>query len=298
MTSPQISFTLTAHRARGGTHWLDLARKTEDLGYAAIALPDHRGDQFAPVAGLAAAAAVTTTLGVTTLVLSAGVRHPALLVEELTTLDVLSEGRLTWGMGAGWIPDDYTPLGVPFLEAGERVDAFKAEIVEMKTRFSEANVTDGQLSGVQHPHPPLLIGAAQERMVRYAAASADVVHLSPLPSSRQYGPHAPTLSVTDAFDLQVAWVHDAAATRLSVPEIAVTAFPAKVTEDVDTAVDQITGPTGLTADEVLRSPHVLVGPPGAIAETVLERHQRWRISSWAIPENAVDTFAEVIALLR
>lgn len=298
MIDPGITFVLTAHGAHRKRPWLELARKAEDLGYDAIALPDHRGEQLAPIPGLAAAAGVTTTLRLMTLVLTNGLRPPAMLVEELLSLDVVSNGRLTWGMGAGWLPSDFAPLDVAFPAPRDRVDAFIDAIVDLKTRFSEAHVAEDKLSGVQQPYPPLLIGASMERMVRYAAFSADIVHLSPLPSSRQYGAYAPTISVADAFSMQVAWVHEAAKVRPFAPTIAVTALPAKVTDDRHQAARQIAGPTGLSADQVLESPHVLVGTVDEICADIVERHQRWGIAMWAIPENAVDEFAAVIAALR
>src|SRR3982074_1643362 len=83
--------------------WVELARKAEDLGYSTLFMPDHFGDQLAPVPALMAAAAATTTWRVGGLVLDNDFKHPVVLAKEMATLDVLSGGRLELGLGAGWL---------------------------------------------------------------------------------------------------------------------------------------------------------------------------------------------------
>ncbi|HXW35883.1 MAG TPA: LLM class flavin-dependent oxidoreductase, partial [Acidimicrobiales bacterium] len=70
------------------TSWAAQARKAEDLGYSALLMPDHFGDQLAPVPALVAAADATSTLRVGTLVFDNDYRHPLLLAKEAATLDV------------------------------------------------------------------------------------------------------------------------------------------------------------------------------------------------------------------
>src|SRR5215471_5774626 len=82
--------------------WLDAARAFEGAGYDTISLPDHLGPQFAPIPALAAVAAVTGTVRLSMFVMANDVRNPAVLAKEITTLDVLSDGRVELGLGAGW----------------------------------------------------------------------------------------------------------------------------------------------------------------------------------------------------
>jgi alkanesulfonate monooxygenase SsuD/methylene tetrahydromethanopterin reductase-like flavin-dependent oxidoreductase (luciferase family) len=84
-----------------GRSWTDQARKVEDLGFSTLLMPDHFGDQLAPVPALVAAAAATRTLKVGALVFDNDYRHPLILAKEAATLDLLSEGRLELGLGAG-----------------------------------------------------------------------------------------------------------------------------------------------------------------------------------------------------
>src|ERR671916_169517 len=100
-------FGIQLSHAGSAAEWADLAREAEALGYSSLLLPDHFGPQFAVGPALAAAAAVTTSLRIGTLVLDNDYRHPVVTAKEMATLDVLSDGRLELGIGAGWMASDY-----------------------------------------------------------------------------------------------------------------------------------------------------------------------------------------------
>src|SRR4051794_33924169 len=87
--------------------WQDTARPAEALGYSTLIAQDHFGKQFAPFPALVAAGAVTSTLRLATLVLDNDFRHPAAVAKEAATVDVLTDGRLELGLGAGWLLADY-----------------------------------------------------------------------------------------------------------------------------------------------------------------------------------------------
>jgi alkanesulfonate monooxygenase SsuD/methylene tetrahydromethanopterin reductase-like flavin-dependent oxidoreductase (luciferase family) len=93
-TRPQVPFRRAAEQGAGrhARSWAEQARKAEDLGYSALLMPDHFGDQLAPVPALAAVAAATTTLRMGSLVFGNDYRHPFVLAKEAATLDVLSDG--------------------------------------------------------------------------------------------------------------------------------------------------------------------------------------------------------------
>jgi alkanesulfonate monooxygenase SsuD/methylene tetrahydromethanopterin reductase-like flavin-dependent oxidoreductase (luciferase family) len=94
-------FGVQASTAADAQAWTDLARKVEGLGYSTLTMPDHFGDQLAPVPALMAAAASTTTLRVGALVWDNDYKHPIVLAKELATIDVLSGGRLEIGLARG-----------------------------------------------------------------------------------------------------------------------------------------------------------------------------------------------------
>ena len=109
----KFRFGVQLSNAPTGDAWRDLARKAEDLGYSTLFMPDHFGDQLAPVPALQAAADATTTLNVAALVFDNDYKHPVVLAKEMATIDVLSGGRVEFGLGAGWMNTDYEQSGIP-----------------------------------------------------------------------------------------------------------------------------------------------------------------------------------------
>ena len=103
----KFRFGIQTGQAPSAQAWADKARKIEELGYSTIFIPDHFNEQLAPLIALQAAADATTTLRVGTMVLDNDYRHPLVLAKELATLDLLSDGRLEAGLGAGWMVSDY-----------------------------------------------------------------------------------------------------------------------------------------------------------------------------------------------
>jgi probable F420-dependent oxidoreductase len=123
------------------------ARRAESLGYDSVWISDHYFLSLARYGGpderygspeamtaLAALAAVTERVRLGALVLAAGFRHPALLAKEAVTVDLLSEGRLEVGLGAGWYEAEYEAFGHPFGSPGERFEVLE-ETVEVLARL-------------------------------------------------------------------------------------------------------------------------------------------------------------------
>ena len=106
-------FALQVSKADSAQAWRSLARQAEDLGYSTLYVPDHLDDQWSPMVACAVAAEATTTLRVGTLVLDNDFRHPVVLAKEAATLDILTEGRFEFGIGAGWLTTDYEQSGIP-----------------------------------------------------------------------------------------------------------------------------------------------------------------------------------------
>src|ERR1039458_7862708 len=114
--------------------WRDRARQLEDLGYSTLFIPDHFDDQWAPPPALPVAAEATERLKVGSLVFDNDYRHPLVLAKECATLDLLSEGRLEVGLGAGWMRSDYDQSGITYDAPGTRVSRM-AEGVQLLKRF-------------------------------------------------------------------------------------------------------------------------------------------------------------------
>jgi len=170
----------------------DEFQMAEDLGFDHAWLVDHLMDTDGPADHpcleawtlLAALATRTTRIRLGVLVSSNTFRHPALLLKEAVTVDHISAGRLTLGLGTGWHVDEHRRYGIDLPEAPERVDRF-AEATELisllmrqsRTTFSGKHyrLVDAPLEPkpVQQPRIPLLIAAHRPRMLRLAAQFAD-----------------------------------------------------------------------------------------------------------------------------
>ena len=199
------------------------ARAAEAVGYSDLTVHDHLTPQLAPIALLTAVAMATERLRLCPLVLNNDLRHPAVLAQELATIDVLSEGRLVVGIGAGWNEPEYRSIGLPFDPPAVRISRMLESVTILRGLFGDGPTSfdgrfytiaelDGQPKPVQRPHPPFLIGGTRERMLRIAAREADIVGMD-LRQDRE--------SLGDAFparmDERVRWVRDEAGSRFDEP---------------------------------------------------------------------------------
>ena len=288
--------------------WPALARKVEDLGYAALTVADHLDDQLAPVPALMAAADATTTLRVGALVFCNDYRHPVVLAKEAATLDVLSGGRLDLGIGAGWMTTDYEQSGIALDPAAVRVDRLTEAVTIVKGLFGEGpfsfsgkhySITDldGLPKPVQRPHPPIIIGGGGRRVLELAAREADIVGINvDLRAGRideSAGPNA-TVAATDQ---KLVWVRHAAGERFADLELQVRVHLAVITDDRETMAKQLAPGLGLTPEQALLSPHALAGTVEQIVDPLVERRERWGISTIGLSADAIEPFAPIVSKL-
>ena len=178
-----------AGRAAGADAIARVARHAEELGFADGWVSDHLAVPadapyppaflFEPVVALTWAAAATTTLGLGTSVLVLPYRHPLHLAKELASLDQLSGGRLTVGVGAGWLEGEFEALNVPFAERGARtdeaIDAMRACWGDQPVDFAGPTVHIEGMKVVPTPahRVPIWVGGASPPALRRAAARGD-----------------------------------------------------------------------------------------------------------------------------
>lgn len=159
-----------------------VAKKAEEVGVDSLWVIDRIAyDNLEPLTLLAVAAAVTQKIRIGTSVLLAGLRHPTLLAKTVATLDFLSRGRITLGIGFGSRENDFTAVGIPFEGRGSRAEEavklmkrlWSEEGVTHKGRFFQVeNLTIGPRP-VQTPHPPIWMGGGAEVVLKRAARLAD-----------------------------------------------------------------------------------------------------------------------------
>ncbi len=293
---------------------VERARAAEATGYSDLTIHDHLEPQLAPIPVLTAVAMATERLWLCPLVFNNDLRHPAVLAQDLATIDVLSEGRLVVGIGAGWNEPEYTSIGLPFDPPPVRIDRMLEAVAILKGLFSDEPVTfrgrfyaidrlDGQPKPVQRPRPPFLIGGTRERLLRIAAREAEIVGMDLRQDRDSLGDALP-----ERMDVRVGWVRDAAGDRFADLElsvlrllggIAVTPRPLHVAADVARDYE---ARTGLTIDprDILESPYSLIGTVPDLVAKLRRVRDRWAINSilvgW-LDEPDLAAFAPVVEQL-
>lgn len=271
-------------------------------------MPDHYDNQLAPVPALMAAADATTSLRVGALVWDNDYKHPAVLAKELATMDLLSDGRLEIGLGAGWMISDYAQLGMSYDAAKVRIDRFEEGLRIIKAAmgpdaFSHAGehyvVTDynGTPKPVQSPCPPILIGGGGKRVLTIAAREADIIGINGTMSAGVVGPDAISTMTAEAVDDKVDIVRQAAGSRLADIEMNVRAFLVNVTDEPEPAMDGIAAMMGVERSMVAETPFALVGPPSKLIEDLQARRDRWGFSYIIVGADDVESFAPVVSAL-
>ncbi|MCU1426924.1 MAG: putative F420-dependent oxidoreductase, family [Actinomycetia bacterium] len=304
----RFRFAIETHTAMPDRTWADTCRELESLGFSTLFVPDHFDEGLGPIAAMAAAAAGTTTLNVGALVLDCDFRHPAVLARELATIDLLSEGRLEVGLGAGWKRLDYDRSGIPMDPPKVRVDRMIEHTRVLKALFAREPVTFAgehysiaDLDGTPKPHrpggPPILIGGGARRVLRFAGEHADIVGVNASIHSGEVDTAAARDALPDRIDDKVAWVREGAGDRFDELELNAWLAVAEVTDDA-AGVGEMLG-TVFEADpkDVLASPLTLVGSVAEIGDRLHERRERWGYSYVVIPGDKARDFAPVVAAL-
>lgn len=292
MTRP-FRFGVLLSTATSRQDWLDRCRRAERSGFDVIAVPDHLGAP-APFAALIAAAAVTERVRLTTFVLNSAFYPPALLAREAMTASLLTDGRLELGLGAGYARAEFEQVGVAWGTAGERVSRLACTLAELG-RLADKSRPLGWSRSRRPAAPPVLIGGHGDRVLRLAAQYADTVAFSGAVMSAE---GAPQLVDADAFAERVAFFEAAAGERAAHVERNILVQSVVVSHDKAEARRAVRRRMPyLRPDTILEVPTLLIGTVAEMVTALLQRRDRFGISSVFIHESAVPQFAPVVAAL-
>jgi probable F420-dependent oxidoreductase len=294
-----FQFLADAFDATSAKELGERARAAEDLGVTTFVLPDHLVPQLAPVPYLATVAALTEKLRISAFVHNNDLRHPAVLAQELATLDVLSGGRLDVAIGAGWNAPEYRAVGLSFDPAPVRQARLAEAITIIKSCFREGAFSfagehytitdyDAHPKPVQQPHPPFFIGGGARRTLELAAREADIVGLAPrILAGQRADPSSITWAATEE---KIAWVREAAGDRFDTLDFNVypSQWPIVVTDDLRgearKVIDRLKERTGqeLTEQDVIDSPHIFIGSVDRFVEKFSELRERLGVNSFLV----------------
>ncbi|WP_019925375.1 TIGR03621 family F420-dependent LLM class oxidoreductase [Nocardia sp. BMG111209] len=317
MTQP-FRFAVQATRAATAAEWRATAGKVEELGYSTLFLADHylgKGQaakeamwppqHLAPIVAMSVAAAVTSTLRVGCRVFNVDYHVPGALVKEAATLDLLSDGRLEFGIGGGWSEPEYRAMGIPF-EPGPRriskleevVALFKAhstgQPLDLKGDFVTARDYAGLPLPVQQPHPPILIGGSRKRVLSLAGREADIASINNVPFEPV---DAAGRTPQQEAVRRLGFIRDGAGDRFGDLEIESSPFFTAITGDPATTLAGIATMLRVPAEGLGDHPNVLVGTVDEVADRLRERRETFGANYITVQQSEIDAFAPVVARL-
>ena len=302
----------------GARRFVKLAQKAEQLGYDSFMIPDHLGNQVGPIAALGALAVATDKIRLGTAVLANGFRHPAVLAKDATTIDQISGGRLEFGIGAGWMKEEYDKAGIAYESPGVRIEKLDESltILDVLLRGQECTFEGRhyQVRGLQGsprprqgPRPPIAVGGGGPRMLALAAKHADIISL--VPSTTKEGKLKLSEITMEKSIERVEVIRRAAGDRFADIELNWTITTILISDDREQTAEMVLGALDngfppnmdvdvkLTVEDVLRSPYIAIGSFEEIAEQVRGVRAATGMSYVGVFPTQMEAFAPVIPLL-
>jgi probable F420-dependent oxidoreductase len=289
--------------------WLALARRLESAGFRGLVMGDHPGTGASPWPALGCAAAVTQTLKLGTYVVQAGVREPVQVAADAATLDVLAPGRVVLGIGAGHTPREWEDIGRRRPGPGERA-ARLVEFVDAVAGLLKGDTVTWQspaltLHGSRLEGLPvggnvgIAVGGGHPEVLRVAARQADVVGLSGLGRTLPDGHRHEVRWSGEDLRRQLQLVRDEAQRVGTAPVVEALVQLVTVTEDRASSITEISGRIpGASAEDVARTPFLLVGTYEQMAAQLLAQVEEFGITSYVVREAAVPHIERVLGLIR
>ena len=318
-TKNPFRFSLQSFNTSSPANWRELINKTEALGYSTFFLADHvlstgpaLDGTFHPPQMLAAVPAIamalqqTTTLRVGCRVFCNDYRNPVVLAKEAATMDYLSDGRLEFGIGAGWIKAEYEAIGLAFDEFPERfarcaefVHAYKAFMAGEPLAVAGDAINwsgfHGTPAPAQRPYPPLMIGGGSKKILGFAGREADIVSLNFNNRAGMLGPDGMNSGLADATARKIQWVKDGAGERFAGLELEIGAYNTIITDHQGPTAAAIGEALGMSAEEILTHPHCLIGSIDYMCEELDRRRETYGISYIAVLDDGENSMVEAFA---
>ena len=299
-------FGIQLSNAPDGDSWRALARKAESLGFSTLFVPDHFGESWSPTVPLTVAAEATTTLNVGALVYDNDYRHPLVLARDMAALDVLSGGRVEFGIGAGWMTTDYEQSGIALSTPKVRIERMVEALAIWRQLWTQDSATfagvhyqvDGAMcrpKPLTAGGPPIIIGGGGRKVLSAAAQYASIIGVNPELTSGTAGVEAAKTAFADRYLERIGWIREAAGARFNDIELQVLCQMEQITPDRMTYAEGVAPLFGITAAEALAMPIVLAGTVEQVCDDLIERRETYGFSYIVLHD--MDAFAPVVARL-
>jgi probable F420-dependent oxidoreductase len=314
-------FGVQAFSANTAQEWKDLARSAEDLGYSCFHLADHYfgpgaamtaashpPQNLAALPAMATAAAVTDSILIGARVMCVDYHQPVVLAKSLATIDLLSDGRLEPGFGAGWITSEYEAMGLSMDRPGVRIDRlieyvqlarsfFTGDELEMDGQHVQVKNMAAVPASVQDGGPRIMMGGGSPRILRTAGAMADIVSINFDNSDGKIGAHGIRSGTAAGTTNKVNWIREGAGDRFGQLEFEIGAYFTAVTDATQQTLEVMSGALGIPPEELARHPHALIGSADEICETLIQRREEYGINYVTVGAANMEAFAPVVAKL-
>lgn len=315
--------------------FVEECRQAEQYGYDEVFSADHVG-MPAPFPTLIAAAQATERMRVGTLVLNVPFWNPVLLAREIATADILTDGRLDVGLGAGHMKWEFDAAGIAWAPFAARAAAMERAIGELQRYFTGeiGQPPSSRLSRLSQPSrpsqlsrpltrpvqrtgfggsgPPLLIGGTGDSVLRVAAQHAQIVGIAGVYQVKGASPGTFRLGTAQEADEKVRFARRCAGSRVGEIEWHLLTQAVIVTDDRRGAAEQLllehrraaeaagglADRDVLTLDQALETPFLLIGTIDEIAAQLRRSRERWGFSFITVHEPYMPAFAPVIERLR
>jgi probable F420-dependent oxidoreductase len=306
VTVRPFRFGIQLRNAADGESWRAIAKQVESLGYSTLFLPDHFEEAWSPTVPLTVALEATTTLKVGALVYDNDYRHPLVLARDVAAMDFLSEGRVEFGLGAGWMTTDYEQSGITLDTPRVRIDRME-EALEVtrrlwsqdKASFEGTHYTIKDASCRPVPFtkngPPVIIGGGGKRVLSVAAKYASIIGVNPELTSGTAGVESAKTAVADRYRERIGWIRDAAGDRFNDIELQVLVQVEQVVPNREKVVADLAPFFGITPEDAAEVPIVLVGTVEQICDDLVKRRELYGFSYIVVHD--IEAFALVVAKL-
>jgi probable F420-dependent oxidoreductase len=286
--------------------WLERVHRVEQDGYDVLLVPDHLGT-WPPFSPLVGAAEVSDRLRFGTQVLNVEFWNPVLLAREAAAVDVLTDGRLELGFGAGHAEDEFLAAGLRYPPGRERVDHL-AEAVPLVRRLlaGEEVTVDGYYglakgaTGLRtsQQRVPVMVGGNGNRVLEVAGEHADIASFVGFASGRGHGPRALSHFDWDGLADRIGLVRRAAAGRADDLELSVLVQAVVITDDRAGTVEKVASSFQVAPEAVLESPFVMIGSSDGLVEHIRRLDHDHGVTYVTVFEQFAQSLARVIERLR
>jgi probable F420-dependent oxidoreductase len=291
--------------------WAEEVRRIEALGYSSIFCPDHFTTQWDPLTTIGAIAAVTEHVKVGTLVCDVDYRHPVIHAKAAATLQLISGGRLEFGLGAGWMKTDYEEAGLPYDRPGIRIERLEEALQIIRAMWTQARTSfEGKHYRIREiaqaaplpegASPKILIGGGGRRVLGLAGRQADIVGLSATMHDGQVTAETAADLAPARVREKIGWIREGAehaGRDWDEIELNALVFIVAIADDVSELRQTLASSSGMSVEQVRDCPIFLTGSPAEIQDRLLKQRDETGISYIVIQggdDERVERFAEEI----